>query len=70
MHFRKDCIKLWSYLLLTVTILRMGKVQIEDNVTKEEKTEYSLVRVKGTWTRKLGKKVNKDKVDCVSAAKM
>ncbi|XP_053172429.1 2-epi-5-epi-valiolone synthase [Scomber japonicus] len=48
----------------------MGKVQIEDNVTKEEKTEYSLVRVKGTWTRKLGKKVNKDKVDCVSAAKI
>uniref|UniRef100_A0A3B4UE63 2-epi-5-epi-valiolone synthase n=1 Tax=Seriola dumerili TaxID=41447 RepID=A0A3B4UE63_SERDU len=30
---------------------------------------FSLVRVKGTWKRKLGKKVNKDTVDCVSAAK-
>jgi len=48
----------------------MGKVHLEDNDTKEKKTEYSLVRVKGTWTRKLGKKINKDTVDCVSAAKI
>lgn len=49
---------------------RMGKVNLEDNDTKEKKTEFSLVRVKSTWTRKLGKKVNKDTVDCISAAKM
>ncbi|XP_040890514.1 2-epi-5-epi-valiolone synthase [Toxotes jaculatrix] len=48
----------------------MGKVSLKDNGTQEEKTEFSLVRVKGTWKRKLGKKVNKDTVDCVSAAKI
>eukprot|EP00064_Thunnus_orientalis_P006505 superscaffoldBa00000679_g6523 len=48
----------------------MGKVHLENNDTKEKKTEYSLVRVKGTWTRKLGKRINKDTVDCVSAAKI
>ncbi len=48
----------------------MGKVHLEDNDTKEEKTEFSLVRVKGTWKRKVGKKVNNDTVDCVSAAKI
>nr|CBN80976.1 2-epi-5-epi-valiolone synthase [Dicentrarchus labrax] len=47
----------------------MGKVQLEDNDIKEKKTEFSLVQVKGTWKRKLGK-VNKDTVDCVSAAKI
>ncbi|XP_022600760.1 uncharacterized protein LOC111221586 [Seriola dumerili] len=48
----------------------MGKVHFEGNNTKGKKTEFSLVRVKGTWKRKLGKKVNKDTVDCVSAAKI
>lgn len=48
----------------------MGKAHLRDNDTKEKKTEFSLVRVKDTWKRKPGKKVNKDKVDCVSAAKM
>lgn len=47
----------------------MGKVQ-EDNDTKIKITEYSLVQVKGTWRRKVGKKANKDSGDCVSAAKM
>ncbi|XP_071350629.1 2-epi-5-epi-valiolone synthase [Trachinotus anak] len=48
----------------------MGKVHFEGNNTKGKKTEFSLVRVKSTWKRKLGKKVNKDTVDCVSAAKI
>ncbi|XP_040014472.1 2-epi-5-epi-valiolone synthase [Xiphias gladius] len=48
----------------------MGKVPLEDNHAKEKKTEFSLVRVKGTWKRKVGKKVNKDTVNCVSAAKI
>ncbi|XP_035518349.1 2-epi-5-epi-valiolone synthase [Morone saxatilis] len=47
----------------------MGKVHLEDNDTKEKKTEFSLVQVKGTWKRKVGK-VNKDTGDCVSAAKI
>ncbi|XP_037641481.1 2-epi-5-epi-valiolone synthase [Sebastes umbrosus] len=48
----------------------MGKVHLEDNDTEENKTEFSLVRVKGTWKCKLGKNFNKDKADCVSAAKI
>ncbi|KAM6927555.1 2-epi-5-epi-valiolone synthase [Xenentodon cancila] len=47
----------------------MGKVHQGDSDTKETKSEFSLVRVKGTWKSKLGK-VNKDTVDCVSAAKI
>lgn len=47
----------------------MGKVHLEDD-TEEKNTEFSLVRVKGTWKRTLEKKVNKDAADCVSAAKM
>ncbi|KAM9362178.1 2-epi-5-epi-valiolone synthase [Symphorus nematophorus] len=47
----------------------MGKVHLQDNDTKEKKTEFSLVRVKSTWKRKLGK-VNKETGDCVSAAKI
>lgn len=47
----------------------MGKVHVEDD-TKEKKTEFNLVRVKGTWKRKGEKKINTDTVDCVSAAKM
>ncbi|XP_041837421.1 2-epi-5-epi-valiolone synthase [Melanotaenia boesemani] len=49
----------------------MGKVHQGDYDGKEKKTaEFSLVRVKGTWKSKLGKKVNKAAVDCVSAAKI
>ncbi|XP_049895356.1 2-epi-5-epi-valiolone synthase [Epinephelus moara] len=48
----------------------MGKVSLEDNDTNEKKTEFNLVRVKGTWKRKLGKKVSNDTADCVSAAKI
>lgn len=48
----------------------MGKVHQEDNDTKENKTEFSLVRVKGTWKCKVGKKANKESGDCISAAKM
>ncbi|XP_026163460.1 2-epi-5-epi-valiolone synthase [Mastacembelus armatus] len=48
----------------------MGKVHLQDNDTTEKKTEFSLVRAKDTWRRKLGKNVNKDTVDCVSAAKI
>nr|XP_046240704.1 2-epi-5-epi-valiolone synthase [Scatophagus argus] len=48
----------------------MGKVHLEDNDSTEQKTEYSLVRIKGTWKHKVGKKVNKDPGDCVSAAKI
>ncbi|XP_045885148.1 2-epi-5-epi-valiolone synthase [Micropterus dolomieu] len=48
----------------------MGKVHLEDNDTKEKKTEFSLVRVKGTWRSTMGKKDNKDTADCVSAAKL
>ncbi|KAM3621231.1 uncharacterized protein V6R79_008269 [Siganus canaliculatus] len=47
----------------------MGKVHLEDIDAKEQTTEFSLVRVKGTWKRKLGK-ANKDKGECVSAAKI
>ncbi|TKS71132.1 hypothetical protein D9C73_005418 [Collichthys lucidus] len=47
----------------------MGKVNREDSDSKDEKTEYSLVRVKGTWKRQL-KKVKKDTCDCVPAAKI
>ncbi|XP_010794635.1 3-dehydroquinate synthase, chloroplastic [Notothenia coriiceps] len=45
----------------------MGKVNLEDNDTKEKKTEFSLVRVKDTWKCKRGKKVTADNV---SAAKI
>ncbi|KAI3370441.1 hypothetical protein L3Q82_025205, partial [Scortum barcoo] len=48
----------------------MGKVHLEDNDTKEQKTEFSLVWVKSTWKRKVGKKVNNDTVERVSAAKI
>ncbi|XP_076596470.1 2-epi-5-epi-valiolone synthase [Chaetodon auriga] len=48
----------------------MGKVHLDDNETKEKKTEFSLVRVKGTWKRKLTNKVKKDTGDCVSPAKI
>ncbi|CAG5984236.1 2-epi-5-epi-valiolone synthase [Menidia menidia] len=48
----------------------MGKVQQVDCECKEKKTEFSLVRVKGTWKSKPGKKINKDPVDCVSPAKI
>lgn len=55
---------------LTYNIATMGKVHQEDNDTKEKKTEFSLVQVKGTWKRKVGKKAKKESSDCVSAAKM
>ncbi|XP_063329274.1 2-epi-5-epi-valiolone synthase [Pelmatolapia mariae] len=48
----------------------MGKVQPEEKDTKEKTTEFSLVRVKSTWKCQLGKKINKDRVDSVSAAKI
>lgn len=48
----------------------MGKGHLKGNDSKEKKTEFSLVRVMGTWKCKLGHKVNKDTADCVSAAKM
>ncbi|XP_019942101.1 2-epi-5-epi-valiolone synthase [Paralichthys olivaceus] len=47
----------------------MGKVPLE-NDTKEKKTEFSLVRVKSTWKRNRGTKVNMDTADCVSDAKI
>ncbi|XP_029948353.1 uncharacterized protein eevs [Salarias fasciatus] len=46
----------------------MGKAQHQDDTAKE--TEYSLVRVKGTWRCRGGKKINKGTADCVSAAKV
>lgn len=49
---------------------RMGKVNVADKDTKKTKTEFCLVRVKGTWKRKLAKEVKKDTGECVSAAKM
>ncbi|XP_030585937.1 uncharacterized protein eevs isoform X2 [Archocentrus centrarchus] len=48
----------------------MGKAQPEEKDTKEKKTEFSLVRVKDTWKCQPGKKINKDRVDSVSAAKI
>ncbi|KAF3689464.1 hypothetical protein EXN66_Car005136 [Channa argus] len=48
----------------------MAKVHLRGNHSKEKKTEFSLVRVKSTWKRKVAKKVNNDTVDCVSAAKI
>lgn len=48
----------------------MGKVQPEEKDVKEKTTEFSLLRVKSTWKGQLGKKINKDRVDSVSAAKM
>ncbi|XP_068564125.1 2-epi-5-epi-valiolone synthase [Cebidichthys violaceus] len=48
----------------------MGKVHLKENDTKEKQTEFSLLRVKSAWKCKLGKKVNKDTADCVSAAKI
>ncbi|XP_012729842.2 2-epi-5-epi-valiolone synthase [Fundulus heteroclitus] len=48
----------------------MGKVHEGNSDAKGKKTEFSLVRVKSTWKSKLGKKINKDTVDCVSAAKI
>ncbi|XP_020489431.1 2-epi-5-epi-valiolone synthase [Labrus bergylta] len=50
----------------------MGKVHLKDNGIKEKKTEFSLVRVKDTWKcrKERGKKVNRDTVDSVSAAKI
>uniref|UniRef100_UPI0037E78B66 2-epi-5-epi-valiolone synthase n=1 Tax=Semicossyphus pulcher TaxID=241346 RepID=UPI0037E78B66 len=48
----------------------MGKVHLQDIDSKDKKTEFSLVRVKGTWKCKLAKKVNKDTADCVSDAKI
>ncbi|XP_072238936.1 2-epi-5-epi-valiolone synthase [Leuresthes tenuis] len=48
----------------------MGKVHQVECDCKEKMTEFSLVRVKGTWKSKLGKKINKDTVDCVSPAKI
>ncbi|KAF7208753.1 2-epi-5-epi-valiolone synthase [Nothobranchius furzeri] len=46
----------------------MGKVHHSD--PKEKKTEFSLVKVKGTWKSKLEEKINNDTVECVSAAKI
>ncbi|XP_022045180.2 2-epi-5-epi-valiolone synthase [Acanthochromis polyacanthus] len=48
----------------------MGKAQQEDHKTKQKTSEFSLVRVKSTWKRKLGKKINKDTACCVSPAKI
>ncbi|XP_029989389.1 uncharacterized protein eevs [Sphaeramia orbicularis] len=48
----------------------MGKVQLDDHSNKDKKTEFSLVRLKSTWTRKVGKKISKGPDDCVSAAKI
>ncbi|XP_008277474.1 3-dehydroquinate synthase, chloroplastic [Stegastes partitus] len=48
----------------------MGKAQHEDNKVKQKTSEFSLVRVKSTWKRRLGKKLNKDTAGCVSAAKI
>ncbi|XP_069570532.1 2-epi-5-epi-valiolone synthase [Brachyistius frenatus] len=48
----------------------MGKFHQNDEDSKENKTEFSLVRVKGTWKCKLGKTITKDTADCVSAAKI
>ncbi|XP_034387964.1 2-epi-5-epi-valiolone synthase [Cyclopterus lumpus] len=48
----------------------MGKVELKKNDAKENKTEFSLVRVKGTWNRIRGKEVNNQSADCVSAAKI
>ncbi|KAM8755943.1 2-epi-5-epi-valiolone synthase [Acanthopagrus schlegelii] len=48
----------------------MGKVNVADKDTKKTKTEFCLVRVKGTWKRKLAKEVKKDTCECVSAAKI
>ncbi|XP_068450792.1 2-epi-5-epi-valiolone synthase [Clinocottus analis] len=48
----------------------MEKVHLETNDAKEKTTEFSLVRVKGTWKRKLGKKVNNETSGTVSAAKI
>ncbi|KAL6111308.1 uncharacterized protein ACO6RY_08319 [Pungitius sinensis] len=48
----------------------MGKGHLKGKDSKEKTTEFSLVRVMGTWKCKLGHKVNKDTADCVSAAKI
>ncbi|XP_029359015.1 uncharacterized protein eevs [Echeneis naucrates] len=48
----------------------MGKIHMEGNNAKRKRAEFSLVRIKGTWKRKLGKKINKDTIDTVSAAKI
>ncbi|GAA6221755.1 uncharacterized protein LOC108898868 [Lates japonicus] len=48
----------------------MGKVPFDVNNTKDKKAEFSLVQVKGTWKRKLGKKASDGRVDRVSAAKI
>ncbi|XP_071779088.2 2-epi-5-epi-valiolone synthase [Centroberyx gerrardi] len=48
----------------------MGKTHLGDTNNKEKKTEFSLVKVKGTWKRKVGKNLNKNTMDCVSAAKI
>lgn len=48
----------------------MGKVHQEDSHSKENKTEFSLVRIKGTWKCKVGEKTNKKLGECISAAKM
>ncbi|KAG7494867.1 hypothetical protein JOB18_039247 [Solea senegalensis] len=48
----------------------MGKVPLEKSNPKEKKTEFSLVRVKNTWHRRLGKQDNTDTVDSVSDAKL
>ncbi|XP_068171921.1 2-epi-5-epi-valiolone synthase [Antennarius striatus] len=48
----------------------MGEVYLEDKMTKEKTTEFSLVRIKKAWKRIVGMKFNKDAGDCISAAKI
>ncbi|XP_029908181.1 uncharacterized protein eevs [Myripristis murdjan] len=48
----------------------MGKTHVENTDNKEKKTVFSLVNVKDTWTRRVGKKVNRNTAGCVSAAKI
>ncbi|AWP03376.1 2-epi-5-epi-valiolone synthase [Scophthalmus maximus] len=48
----------------------MGKVPVENNDTEGKKNEFSLVRIKSTWKRKLGMKAKMNTTDHVSAAKI
>ncbi|KAM8867955.1 2-epi-5-epi-valiolone synthase [Synchiropus picturatus] len=49
----------------------MIPIQPDANGTKEKSTEFSLVRVNGTWIRKVGRMTNKDSTcQHVSAAKI
>ncbi|XP_056157488.1 2-epi-5-epi-valiolone synthase [Lampris incognitus] len=50
----------------------MGKTPLVDTVydNKKKQKEFSLVQVKDTWRRKVGKKLSKTTKGCVSAAKI